>query len=259
MSLSRRGRQAVAAAFALTLLAAACGGDDGGDDPAPSSTTEPAATSTSPDGSTEPDPEPEPDGPDVDEAEALAESLNLTIEDMGDGWQADDSESDSEGGVSECYQDVDLDAIEVAQADSPQFTTSSLDGSQGQVVQTSTIVLDEEASAEAIMAEIGDDRFADCVDDVLVDSIGAGGGQVIDSGIVVVEDQGGLGDASGGLAGAISLMTGGNQIDGQLALYFIRTDNVITGVQVLDLGGMGFEETLGDLLDLVDKRHAQLI
>lgn len=258
MTLPRRGRKAVAAAFALTLLVAACGGDDSADDPPESSTTTaPQDESTTTDGE-EPteSTEPEEEGPDEAEALALAESINLTIDDFADGWEAEPAdEDDDEDGTKECFRDVDVDAVEVAQADSPTFSISA-GAAQGQVVQTSTIVVDEEASAEEMIAEIGTNQFAGCAEDALIASVEENGGEITDSGIEVVEDEGGLGDEAIGLAGAISFEANGNQADGQLALYFIRTENVITGVQILDIGDVAFEDTLADLLAAVAERQA---
>lgn len=252
----RRGLKAVTAAFALTLLVAACGGDDSSDPPETTTTTAPAAEpTTSDDTTTTGSTEPEDDGREVEEAQALAESINLTIDDFADGWAAEPPDDDDEdSAVTECFRDVDIDEIKVASADSPTFTISG--NGRAQMVQTSTIVVDEEASAEALIAEIGTNQFAGCAEDALVASIEENGGQVTGSNLDPVADQGGLGDEAVGIAGAVSYLDGGDETEGQLAMYFVRTQNVVTGVQVLDIGDVAFEETLADLLAAVAERQA---
>lgn len=262
MTFSRSARRAVAAAFALTLVVAACGGDDDSPDDAKETTTSTTApeksTTTGDDEPTTSTEEegPEEEGPDAEEALALAESINLTIDDFAAGWEEEPA-SDDDDELDDCFQDVDIDAVEVAQADSPTFSISSEGGDQGQIVQTTTIVVDEEASAEEIVAEIGTNQFAGCAEDALISAAEEGGGNIESSGIDPVEDQGGLGDESVGLAGSIVIVSAdGSEAEGQLAYYFIRTENVVTGVSILDIGDVAFQDTLADLLAEVASRQA---
>ncbi|HYI61428.1 MAG TPA: hypothetical protein VEW93_06440 [Acidimicrobiales bacterium] len=267
MTLHRSARRAVAAAFALTLLVAACGGDDDASDDTPDTTATTATTAggdssttatTEDGGSTTETTAAE--GPDDEEAEALAESINLTIEDFADGWEEEPAEDDDdeEDELDACFEDVSIEDVELASVESPTFSVSTDDGSQGQVVQTSTIVVDEEASGEAIVAEIGTNQFAGCAEDALITSFEEDGGEITGSGLDPVDDQGGLGDESVGIAGAISFTSpDGTEADGQVALYFIRTENVVTAMSLFDFGDLAYEDTLADLLEAVANRQAE--
>lgn len=262
MTLHRSARRAVAAAFALTLLVSACGGDDdGGSDETTTTTTAPAddatTTTTADDGTTTGSTEPE-DDPEAEEAEALATSVNLTIDDFAEGWEEEPAEEDDEDELDACFQDVAIADVEVASVESPTFSISTDDGSQGQVVQTSTLVTDEETSAEAVVAEVGSNQFAGCAEDALIASVEQGGGEITSSGLDLVEDQGGLGDESIGIAGAISFTSSdGSEADGQVALFLIRTENVVTAVTLLDIGDLAYQDTLTGLLEAVATRQAE--
>lgn len=262
---SRPGRRVAALGAALTLALAlgACGGDD---DAADDTTTTTAATTTEAETTTttegdEPTTttEAEDERPDDEEAEALAEAINLTLDDFAEGWTeepADDDEGDDE--LNACFTEIDLDEVTVAEADSPTFQIGSEDGSQGQVVQTTTIVFADDETAESVMAEIPTNQFAGCAEDALVASVEEDN-ELIDSGLDPVEDTGGLGDEAAGLAGSISFTNDGTEYSGQLAYYFIRTGNVVSGISLLDIGDVAFEDTLTGLLETVATRQASEI
>jgi hypothetical protein len=260
MTLHRSARRAIAAAFALTLVVAACGGDDDSSDDPPETTADTTAPdkSTTTTGDEEPtdSSEPEEEGPDAEEAQALAESINLTLDDFADGWQESAAEEDDDE-LSECFQDVDIDEVEVAQADSPSFSFTHEDGERAQFVQSTTIVVDEAASGEAVIAEIGTDQFAGCAEDALIAAVEEDGGTIESGGLEPIEDQAGRGDEGVALAGDIVIVgADGSEAQGQLAYYFIRTGNVVTGVSILDIGDLAFQETLTELLDVVVERQA---
>ncbi len=264
MTLHRSVRRALAAAFALTLLVAACGGDDDSPDDASETTAAPAAsdestTTTGDDEEPTDSSEPDEEGSDDAEAQALAESMNLTLDDfenLGEGWEEEAAEDDDDE-MNECFQDVDIDAVERAEADSPDFSFTQ--DEQAQFVQSTTLVVDEEASGEAVIAEIGTNQFAGCAEDALIAAAKKDGVTIESGGFEPIEDEAGRGDEGVALAGDIVIVgPDGSESQGQLAYYFIRTGTVVTGVSILDIGGLGLQETLTELLDVVVERQANI-
>lgn len=265
MDLTRTGVRALAGACALTFLFAACGSDDEpsaetvdestteADEP----TTEPAdetttteaedeETTTTDDGSgggTEGDPD----------AVALAERINLSIDDFAEGWTESPAEADDgEPDLDDCFVDNDIEAATVGKAETGTFSID-LDSEAGQLVTMQTVVFDSLDSAEAILAEAGGEAFIGCAEDLFVE--GFGDGTTVS--LAVVSDDPPYTEESFGVAGDIVLTSpAGEQLFGAMDLHLFRTGDVISFTATLDLGDVGLEATLGELYPVIADRHA---
>lgn len=269
MDLTRTRVRALAGACALTLLFAACGGDDDGSaetvEPteetteADATTTEPVedetttepaedeTTTTTTEAGGEEEPEGDPD------AVALAERINLTIDDFADGWtETPASEDDDDSSLDDCFVETDIASVTVGEAESGTFSLEAGERS-GQLVTMQTVVTDSAESAEALLAEAGAEAFITCAQDLFV----AGFGEGASSSLAVRPDDPPYTEESFGLAGDLVLPApDGSQTFGAMDLHLFRTGEVVTFTATLDLGDVGLEATLGELYPVIAERHA---
>lgn len=258
----------IAGACALTLLFAACS-DDGGDDESTDATTTTAAdeatTTTAADESTttaadEEEPTtteaeaPTDGGEEGDpDAIALAESINLTIDDFAGGWEAQPAGDDDEtGSFNDCFVETPIRDVALGRAKTPTFTIDATEDS-GQLVTMQTVVLDSPETAEAVTAEAQGEAFVQCTTDGLVGNLGDGAtGQ-----LEVVADDPPVAEESFGLAGAVVIPSEAGSSQGLIDVHLFRTRNVVSFVATIDIGETGeFESTIGSLYQAVADRHA---
>lgn len=271
MDVTRTGWRALAGACALTLLFAACGGDDDGAETVDESTTEaaadpttteadePATTEAADETTTTEAEEPDDTGDDSGdgtegdpEAVALAERINLTIDDFAEGWTEQPATDDDGGGdIDDCFVDTPIEAVTVGEAETGTFSIEP-DGDTGQLVTMQTVVLDSAATATAILAEAGGDAFLTCVQDTLAEGLGDGA----EVSLAVLPDDPAYTEESFGLAGDVVLPTGGEPVYGAMDLHLFRTAEVVSFTATIDIGDIGLEATLGELYPVVAGRHA---
>lgn len=255
-----------AGGLALALLFTACsddGDDEGSDDTttteAQESTTtaaeEPTTTAADDDeddtSTTEADDSGD-EGEGDPDAIALAESINLTIDDFAPGWEAEPSEDDGPGSFNDCFVENPIRELSTGRAESPTF---SIDASpeSGQLVTMQTVVFDSPETAETITAEAQGDAFATCTTDGLVGNLGDGAEGQLE--LVVDDPQ--VTDESFGLAGAVSIPSDAGSSQGLIDVHVFRTQNVISFVATVDIGETGeFESTLTGLYATIADRHA---
>jgi hypothetical protein len=275
MDLTRTGVRALAGACALTLLLAACGGDDDSaetvDEPteqtsaADETTTTEAAeddtTTTAADETTTTAEEPDDsgdgsgDGTEGDaDAVALAQRINLTIDDFAEGWTETPPEEDDGGAnLDDCFVETDIEAATVGEAETGTFAVESEDGETGQLVTMQTVILDSADTAGALLAEAGGDAFITCAQGIFVEGFGEGTSVALS----VLPDDPPYTEESFGLAGDIVLPTAsGGMVNGVMDLHLFRTGEVVSFTATLDLGDLGIEATLGELYPVVADRHA---
>ncbi len=276
MDLTRTGRRALAAACALTFLLAACGDDadsaetvddaeqttEAADEPTTTAADDGSTTTAAGDESTttaaeEPDASGDGSGDGTEgdpEAVALAQRINLTIDDFADGWTETPAEDDDGGAnIDDCFVETDIEAATVGEAETGTFAVEVADGDPGQLVTMQTVVLDGAGAAAAILAEAGTDAFITCVQDVFAEGFGDGAS----TSLAVLPDDPPYTEESFGLAGDIVLpTTGGGTVNGAMDLHLFRTGEVVSFTATLDIGAMGIESTLGELYPVVAERHA---
>lgn len=253
--------RALAGACALTLLLGACSDDDGDDD-ADATTTEASDDSTTTAGDDAPTTTADGDdgddgGDDVaeDEAEALAESINLTVSDFSPEWSAEEGDDDGGSQIDECFVEVVIDDVAVAEAETPAFSLQAEDGT-GQYVSMQTVVFPSATEAEALLAEAGSPAFATCVTDSLATALGADPG----AGLEAQVDDPAVTEESLGVIGEVSIPIEGTPQPGLVDVHLFRTAEVVSFVATLDVGATGFfEDTLTDLYTVIADRHASEI
>lgn len=249
-------------AVASGLLVAACGttaddsaGGDGG------ATTEGQATTVDP-APTEPEPtepattEPTED-PQGDDAEAVAESVEVTLADLPDGW---DSAPHDESGSTDVWQTcagIDLDEYTAAEHFSDDFTFGSVEGNDGQAIFVGTRVLADQADAEDIIATTADPEFVACVDD---DFVATFEGATVEGDIEPTEVPFDAGDELAAYSGNLEIIdpASGESLEVTVAFIAIRTGNVVTGVSAVAVGQDPQDEALGGIIDRIAEAHASL-
>lgn len=272
MTFLRTGGRALAAACALVLLAAACGGDDDSAETTDASTTVGESTTTTADEETtttaaedesededadedadESDDEPEEPGG-SSEDQALAEAVALDEDDFTAEWTAEESDDD-ETDITECFTDVDLASVQLAEFDSPTF--SQQEGENYIASGATGIVLEDADTAEAILDESLTNQFAGCALDQVLAALSESGLTIVESDLSPAPGVPNLAEQTTALNGFYSLEDAdGTVYDGELSLWFIRTANVITGVSVFDLGDTEFATVVDEVTDVVGDKHA---
>jgi hypothetical protein len=279
MDLTRNAAvRALAGACALTLLVAACGGDD--EDTADvvddTETTEAAAdddtttsteaeddetTTTAADDDTTTTEAEEPDdsgdgsgdGTEGDpDAVALAQRVNLTIDDFDETWTETPPDDDDGGqNIDDCFVGTDIEAATVGEAETGSFSDEPSDEAV-QIVTMQTVILDGLDTAEAVVAEFSDEAFTTCVADVMRD----GFGDDAEASLALRPDDPAWTEESTGLVGDLTIPNGdGTPLSGVVDLHVFRTAEVVSFTATVDVG-VGIEPLLGEVYATVAERHA---
>jgi hypothetical protein len=264
MHLTRTRTRLAVAVCAAGLLVAACGGDDDSADTVDEPSEETTASTAAPEGDTstsEAEPttastEAAPAGRPEDEAEAIIEAINLSIDDFAEGWVADEDAGDDQEGdeLDSCFE-IDVESVTVADDETPQFSVETPDG-RGQLVNMQTVVFDSAETAEAVVAETATNQFTGCAADLFLASLNQGGGEVTVD-LSPAADEPPLTEESVGIVGAISgTLADGSTVDGLVDLHVFRTADVVSFTLVVDLGDVAFEDTLTGIYQEIATRHA---
>lgn len=265
MNVPRVGTRVLAAACALGLLVTACG-DDGGDDETVDETT--ATTAAADESTTTAAEEPEEattasdpmsgddsgDGTEGDpDAVALAERINLTIDDFAEGWTEQPADDDDGGAnIDDCFVETDIESVTVGEAETGTFSVE-VDETSGQVITMQTVVVDAAETASALLDEVAGDAFGPCVEDLMA----AGFGDGATATVAFQADDPPLTEESVGIVGSISVPAEeGATVDGLVDLHLFRTGEVISFTATIDIGDTAFEGTLTELYTVIADRHA---
>jgi hypothetical protein len=265
MDLTRTGVRALAGACALTLLFAACGGDDdsagtedeteqtAADEPTTTEAAGDETTTTAYTGETTTTTAEEPDSEGDPDAVALAERINLTIDDFADGWTETPANTDDGSDLDDCFVDNDIEASTVGQAETGTFSIEGSEGQTGQLVTMQTVVLDSADTAVAVLAEGRGEAFITCTEELFTGGFGEGASATL----AVLPDDLPYTEESFGVAGDIAVTTAaGEAVNGAIDLHLFRTGEVVSFTATLDLGDIGIEATLGELYPVVADRFA---
>jgi hypothetical protein len=266
----RSARTLVALLLPLALLGA-CGDDDSDTDAA--STTSSSSASTAPPSSADGD-----DGgeeavgaPDRVADQALADSVVLTLDDLGPGWTVseEDDEGDEDDAEDELFEDelaeclgVDPDEIPDDSDDPEAVGTFEREGelALAQIEATASVspTLDE---IETVFDLFDSPRFIECYRPLLDRQLQEEqpeeeGFEFTDVELDELEVPAGLGDAAFGLRLVVSAEAEGTPFDLYEDLYFVRRGRV--GIFLMALGA--FEPVPVDysrsLASLMDQRAA---
>jgi hypothetical protein len=215
-----------ALAVSVTLLAAACGASGGSDDAGkqdPTTTTAKATTTTT---ETAPD----------DDAQARAESIDLSVSDFPDGFTATPA-SDEEGpsGIDQCTDEASDDDVTGEYA-TDDFTAGDLDAGDGVQVSVKTKVFTDEAAAEAALEPFSDPDVVSCLDDLFKQQFESNGSTV--DGSIAIEDYGDTtADQAGLVGGRLTVTTSdGQEVPLTVAVVTLRTGDVATALMATGVG-----------------------
>lgn len=170
--MTRRTHRTVGAALvAATLLLTSCS-SSGGDEADDTTTTEAAETTTTAADTTETTEA----GGEVDaDAQARAESIDITLSDFPDGWESAPAEDSGDDGVlGQCDPATADDSDELAEYRTDQFTLGDLD-TGGTLVGFDTKVFTDDEAAIAAVAPLSDPEVLSCVGDGIAETFNAEG------------------------------------------------------------------------------------
>jgi hypothetical protein len=269
---SARRRQALAATAAIVALGlGACSASGGAATAEPAPTTAPTNAPTGTDTpqqpvDPQPDPEPEPtpdpttppttdvpspDGGDVAEIEARLAAINLTLDDLPEGWTSEPAIEKTTTVVDDCTTLGGPENI-LARSSSDRLSLVveggglGLDTSSGYAIDTDT--------AAALLSELGSSDFATCATEQLL----SGGEDVTVEGAFQPIDGGlDLGDGASALQGDFQLSDAtGQSAQMSVIIVTIRTGQILTTVSAISYDVAGDEQLLYQVLDTVAARQA---
>ncbi|HMJ76170.1 MAG TPA: hypothetical protein VK507_09360, partial [Iamia sp.] len=197
----------------------------------------------------------EPDDPGETEGDpdavALAQRVNLTLDDFDETWTEDPAPADDGSPtINDCFVETDIEAVTVGKAETGTFA-DEVSAEAVQLVTMQTVVLDAPETAEAIVAEFSGDAFATCATDVMRNSFGEGG----NASLALRPDEPAWTEESTGLVGDITIPNGDSSYDGVVDVHIFRTAQVVSFTATVDVS-VGIEALLGQIYATVAERHA---
>lgn len=246
-------------AVAFALLISACGASGGNDADKDEKTTTTAAeketTTTEAPTTTAPDDEDDDeDGGDA-EAQARADSVDLTVEDFGEGWELIPAEEDEgPSGIEQCDETSAADEA-LATHTSGDFSIGDFNTDDGVQVRIKTKVFPDEDTASAALDVFADDVVIACVDDLFKAQF-TGAGTI--EGDMTPQDYGDTtADEAVAVAGEYTVTTpDGTEVPLVVAVAVLRTGDVATQIQVTGVGPMIGETDLDGMIAKVEELQA---
>lgn len=243
---TRRSHRTLGAALvAATLLLGACSssGGDEADDTTTTAADEATTTTTDSTETTE-----APDEGDAD-AQARAESIDLSVSDFPDGWEASPNEDDGEpGALEQCDDATADDSDELAQYQTDDFTLGDL-SSGGTLVSFDTKVFVDEEAATAALEPITDEDVLACLSAQVEDAFGLTGEMTPDD----VEGQFDVDEA----VAASGQFTGDDGSVLNSGILVLRTGDIATAVLVVSTDAEFDASAISDPVDQVAALQAE--
>lgn len=238
-------------ALSVAFLAAACGTSGGSDSAKETTTTTKAAdastTTTAADEGKDADPE----------AQARADSVDLTVSDFPDGWEASpSSDADEESPLNDCDPRLGDRSVQLARHSTDDFSIGTMDTGDGTQVTARTVVFEDEAAAKDAVAPFTDPDVISCIDDALKSAFSSSGQDVTVDGTL------GLGDATFDVDETVPLSAtytitaaDGSTLDLNFGVLVLRTGDIATNVIVQSVDP-DFDVTTLPIDTLVDQLNA---
>jgi hypothetical protein len=223
-------------AVSLVLAVSACGasgGSDGAGSEDPSTTVAGAeeTTTTEADDATTT----EADAPADPAAQARAESVDLTVSDFPDGWEATPADDpDAESPLTECDPALGDRSTQLARHATDDFSSGSFDTGDGTLVTARTVVFEDEAAAEAAMAPFSDPEVIDCIDEALKSAYSSSSTDVTVDGALEVGEADVEVDEVVALSATytVTSATDGSSMDVNLGVLALRVGDIATNLVV---------------------------
>ncbi|HEX2576560.1 MAG TPA: hypothetical protein VHK88_09450, partial [Aquihabitans sp.] len=189
------------------------------------------------------------DEAELDDANDRVQRINLTIDDLPEGWVAEAPIEEVTSVVTECTE-YGVDENVVAKAASDRFSLIVDQGGLG--LDTTSGYLESVETAEMLMGELGSTDFADCATEQLLSAEGV----TVEGQLNQFDGMPELGDEVVALQGDFAMSdTSGASVQLSAIIVAIRTDQVITTVSATAVDTPGDEQLLYQVLDLVAERQ----
>lgn len=240
---------------ASSLLLAACGASGGDDDAGAADKTTTTAKADATTTTTEEATTTEPSG-DAD-AQARADSIDLTVSDFPDGWEASPSDDDdSPSPLDECDPSFADESTTLAEHSTDEFTIGSLDAGDGTNLAAETKVFTDEDAAKAALDPFSDADVISCIDGKLKELFG--GSQGADVSGELTEDDIDVGaDQSEGVSATYTIgAPDGSTADVNIGLLLVRTGDLATMVTITSVGESFDPTSLQDALTRITELQA---
>lgn len=219
-----------ALAVSVALLLAACG-TSGGNDADKDDPTTTAAKATTTEATTTTEAEVD------DEAQARADSVDLTVSDFPDGWEASPASPDDEDSpIKACDPSFSDEDTKLAKHATDDFTTGSLDDADGTNFAAETVVFDSPETADAAIEVFNDADVISCVDEALKTTLGEATGLTVEGTLEEDDLDVGTDNSAGVSASYVLTAEDGSTVNATVAVLAMSTGDVGTMVTILSLG-----------------------
>lgn len=200
------------------------------------------------------DPVEDPDQPeDVDILNRL-EHINIAIDDLPAGWEAEPADPTEAGIIEACASNAgEQDLLFTTRSDSFSLTDPEAGGGLG--LDAGSGWMADEAVADDLMDELKTDEFAACASDQLLTTDDPS--VTVEGTFQPAEIEAELGDDVAVLQGDFTMSDAEQTIQVSGLVITIRTGQVITTVTASAINVPGDEQLLYGLLDLVAQRQAE--
>ena len=172
-----------------------------------------------------------------EEAQARADSIDLTVSDFPDGWSSSPStDDDSPSPLEECDPSFSDESTTLAKHSTDDFTFGSLDQNDGANLAAETKVFTDEEAAQAALDPFSDPEVVSCLDAKLKDLFGQSAGATVTGDLS--EDDIDLGtDQAEGLSATYTIdAPDGSSAEVNIGLLAIRTGDLATLVTITSTG-----------------------
>jgi hypothetical protein len=187
-----------------------------------------------------------------DEAQARAESVDITLDDFPADWESAPHEESTEPDLFTSCSDFDLDELTLGEHFTDDFSTGDLSANDGQQIEIGTRVFEDEETATGIVDVMPEPDFIACANGELQSSFG----DDYISGEVEAREFTGIGDQTEGFSGEITVTSQGSEVVLQVAFVAVRTGDLITGLSAAGVGQPLDSAVLDDLGDRIVELQA---
>jgi len=237
--------RAIGAALVLAaLLLASC--STSGSDDAKDTTTTAADDTTTTAGDDEVTTTEADDGGDAD-AQARAETVDLTVSDFPDGWEASEADDSESGALNDCSDTFSDDSNELAVFRDDNFDLGDLDAGDGSRMSVETKVFESEDAASAEIAPFADPDVLACIDEGLKSQFGGVSGDVQIDGEFTADDYPATtADEAIAASAQYAITADGTSTNLIVAVLLLRTGDLASQVLIFSVGdGLEFSDLEG--------------
>lgn len=172
------------------------------------------------------------------EAQARADSVDLTVSDFPDGWTASaPSPDDPNNPLKACDPTFRDDSTKLAKHSTDDFTLGSLDASDGTQFSAETVVFASEADADAAVEVFNDPKVISCLDAALKKTFeGAAAGVTVTGSLADAQVDLPTDNEAAVTAPYEISAPDGSKLTASVRILAMRTGDIATMVTILTVG-----------------------